>query len=361
MQNQSAAEGSKRPASEDGASNELASRAVVPIGLRFALVGPGKVGASLCRWLIESGGRLELLSGLRADSPRLEELIELGRGSGDRPMWCPVTELTTEGLDLLLIAVSDPALRQVAAALAERPQAKVALHVAGQFDAEILAPLRAAGCRIGSMHPLRAFVDPERSTADPPDSVNLSADFSADSPSGIWFGIDGDPEARELAEALVARWGGSSANVTGDQRAIYHLAATLAAGGVTTLLAVVEELLEVANLPPSLLDAYLGLTRGALSPIERSGGVAGKITGPAARGDLGTLRGQRAVLAATAPHLLPLIEMLQEETLRRCGWESLEGPGHDNRRGDTARDTGRDSGGDSARAKIPPPAEGKTE
>ena len=335
MQNQSGAKSSRSPSSEtaepqiEGPADErsagLSGTGFSGAGsLRFALVGPGRVGATLGRWLIQSGARLERLSGSRADSPRLQGLVEVAREAGGEAIWQPLTELGTGNLDLLLITVSDPALEQVVDTLSRRPQARVAMHVAGQFDAEILAPLRSAGCRIGSMHPLKAFVDPVLSDRE--------ARSQAESPSGVWFGIDGDLEARQLARGLAAEWGALSTVVTGDRRAVYHLAATLAAGGVATLLSVVEELLEVAELPSDLLEAYMALTRGALAAIDtaipgKEMSVASKITGPAARGDLATLQRQKEVLETLAPRLLPLVEGLQNETLRRCGWAPLQGSG----------------------------------
>ncbi len=364
MQNQSGAGSSKGPGSEagqaenvqpgDGLPIELSGTRKspeAPLNLRFALVGPGRVGATLGRCLIESGGILKRISGLRDDSPRLQGLVEAARGAGGEAVWCPSSELSTEDLDLLLITVSDPALRQVAELLSRRPQAPVALHVAGQFDAEILAPLRSVGCRVGSMHPLKAFADSARASGSELESLH-----------GVWFGIDGDPEARDSAQRLVASWAAYSVIVTGDQRAVYHLAATLAAGGVATLLSVVEELLGVANLPTELLQANLALTRGALAAVEQAAAekdvsVASKITGPAARGDLVTLGRQKEILAATAPHLLPLVERLQHETLRRCGWVPPEGAAGEGVEGDTTKAGVEDRGP----TKIPPPAERKTE
>src|SRR5687768_17323321 len=92
-----------------------------------------------------------------------------------------MADLASGGQDLLLIAVSDPALPEVAAILAQRPQAAVALHTSGCLDASVLAPLREAGSAVGSLHPLKAFPRP------------LPAPAEA---RGVFFAVDGDPPAR---------------------------------------------------------------------------------------------------------------------------------------------------------------------
>lgn len=285
-----------------------------PSPIRFAIVGPGKVGLSLVRRLTQAGHRMERFSARRGNALGIPEL------PGERGL--PLDELSTADLDLLLITVSDPAIEDVARRLAQRPQAAVALHTAGRFDHAVLEPLRSAGCAIGSLHPLRAFPRP--------------LDLQALAPT--WFAIDGDPAALALAKRLVDLCGGGYSEISGRSRAAYHLAATLAAGGVVTLMAVVEELIDAAGLPPEVLDGYLGLTRGALDPLERGERpAASRITGPAARGDHQALADQRRLLAELTPHLLPLITRLQDESLRQCRPPSAAAP------------------------EIPAPSKGKTE
>src|SRR5882672_1027417 len=93
--------------------------------LTFTLVGPGRVGRSLAAWAQARGARCVAAAG-RNEAPGL----------------------ATAGQGLLLLAVPDAALAAVAAGLAARPQAAVALHTAGSLDAEVLAPLRSGGTAV---------------------------------------------------------------------------------------------------------------------------------------------------------------------------------------------------------------------
>jgi predicted short-subunit dehydrogenase-like oxidoreductase (DUF2520 family) len=248
-------------------------------GLTFSLVGPGRVGTSLAAWLEASGARGT------EKAPRRD-----------------LPGLSTEGQDLLLIAVPDPALEEVAAVLARRPQAAVALHTSGSLDASALFPLRERGSAVGSLHPLKAFPRP---LEDPGQA------------KGVFFAIDGDPLAQALAQRLVVAWGGTSAEVASETRALYHFAATLAAGGVVTLLALVEELADRVSLPEAAVRGYLELCRGAVAQVLDSGSAVTSLTGPTARGDRETVVRQLNALGLLAPEKLPLVRQLARETLRQ--------------------------------------------
>jgi predicted short-subunit dehydrogenase-like oxidoreductase (DUF2520 family) len=292
---------------------------VAPLaGLRFSLVGAGRVGSSLASWAVAAGAEL---------------VRTAGRGDLDG--------LTSAGQELLLIAVPDGAVAEVAGRLAGRRQAAVALHTSGSQEAKVLEPLRAAGAAPGAMHPLKAFPRPLP---------------EVEQARGVFFGLDGDAEATRLARRLVAAWGGVAAEVPAGARPLYHFAATLAAGGVATLLAASADLAARIELPPAAARGYLELARGtvaaaletstadlaaadlaaAIQPppagvqqggtsarhpaIARQGAVpataAAVITGPVARGDLATFRSHVEALQAAAPELLPLAIELARETLR---------------------------------------------
>lgn len=212
-------------------------------------------------------------------------------------------ELATGGQDLLLLALPDAALPAAAAELARRPQAAVALHTSGSLDASVLALLRTAGSAVGSLHPLKAFPEP---LGDPAEA------------RGVFFAVDGDPPARELAAKLAVAWEGVAGEVPPEARPLYHFAATLAAGGIVTLLSAAGEVGNRLGLPAAVTRGYLELARGAVAAAGRSldagHPLAEAITGPVARGDVATLRRQLATLQARAADKLPLARALAAET-----------------------------------------------
>jgi predicted short-subunit dehydrogenase-like oxidoreductase (DUF2520 family) len=241
------------------------------------------VGTSLAAWLEAAGA---------------ERVATVGRTTGREDL----PGLATAGQDLLLISVPDPVLAEVAASLAGRPQAAVVLHTSGSLDASALSPLKEGGSAVGSLHPLKAFPRP---LTDPAEA------------KGVFFAVDGDPEARVLAHRIAAAWGGTSAEVASGIRPLYHFAATLSAGGVVTVLALAEDLARRLGLPEPAVRGYLELCRGAVAQAVETGAPAAVLTGPAARGDRATVAAHLEALGRLAPDKLPLVVQLGLETLRQ--------------------------------------------
>jgi predicted short-subunit dehydrogenase-like oxidoreductase (DUF2520 family) len=266
-------------------------------GLTFALVGAGRVGRSLARWLAAAGARATAVARRRPDSPATVLARDLGAAA------VPLPELTSRGADLLVVAVADPALDAVAAVLAARPQAAVALHTAGGRGPSALAPLGRAGVATGTFHPLKAF---PRALPDPAEA------------RGVFFALAGDERAVALGRRIAAAWGATAEVVPEEARTLYHFAATLAAGGVTTLLAAAQGLADRLGLPAEVGEGYRRLALGALAAATpAAGGAPAAITGPAARGERATVEHQLGVLAEVAPELVPLAALLAREGLRR--------------------------------------------
>jgi predicted short-subunit dehydrogenase-like oxidoreductase (DUF2520 family) len=273
-------------------------------GLTVAVAGTGRVGTSLGHWLLAGGARLAAI-GFHRDERAARELAGIAQAAGaERPRVVPLPALASAGCDLLLVAVADPALDAVVARLAVRPQAPVVLHVAGSRGASALAPLAGRGSAVGTLHPLKAFPRPL------PDPAAAR---------GVLFAVDGDAAAAELAERLARAWGGVPRTVEEAARPLYHLGATLAAGGVVTLLAAAERIAAAAGLPREVLAGYLELSRGALAAagdeLAAGGAFAGAVTGPAARGDRDTTLRQLRRLAAARPELAELAAVVAREAL----------------------------------------------
>lgn len=271
-------------------------------GLQVSLVGLGRVGASLAHWLHQSGAEMKFVAGRRGPDPATLRRLQAA--------FCPVEELQSGGQDLLVLATPDAALEPLAGLLSRRPQADVVLHVSGSLGADVLEPLGATGCAVGTLHPLRAFVRSSRSVGDA---------------RGVFFALDGDAAAVALARRLVAAWQGHGDIVAAADRCLYHFAATLAAGGVATLMSMVDDISRHLGLPSSAGRGYLGLAHGALDQTAAAERPWQAITGPAARGDDETLASQRHHLQEQFPHWLPLFAALTDVTRQQVGRRPEEG------------------------------------
>ncbi|MGA3215500.1 MAG: DUF2520 domain-containing protein [Acidimicrobiales bacterium] len=180
--------------------------------------------------------------------------------------------LAADGVDVLLLAVPDTAIAEVAAAI--RPvSSTVVAHCSGALGLDVLAGHE----HVGSLHPLVSLPDPVIGAA------RLG--------SGSSFAVAGDQSLADLVQAL----GGRVLEVPPKARAAYHAAACIASNHLVALLGQVQRVAATAGLD---LDVFIPLAQGALDDVLLLGPAAA-LTGPAARGDLATIERHRQALEAS--------------------------------------------------------------
>ncbi len=258
------------------------------------IVGAGAVGLALGVALHRAGWPLGAVAS--RDATRRE------RFQGYVPTVRAFTEpeALVDDVELVILAVPDDIVPSLAGSL--RLYAGQALvHTSGLLGAEVLLPSMAAGTQAGAFHPLVAFADLDRALA---------------ALHGATIAIEGDDELAahlaDMAEAI----GGVPVRLAPGSKAAYHTAAVLAAGGVVSLLDVIREVAAVVGLDEAgALAIYLPLVEQTVANA-RSLGIAASLTGPATRGDAGTVAAHLAALAAGAPDAVPVYRALLERSIR---------------------------------------------
>ncbi len=217
----------------------------------FRVVGPGRAGMSLVAALAAAGW---------------ESIGLLGRN--DDPT------AAAHGVDLLVLATPDAAIREVATSVRPVPTT-VVVHLSGATGLDALDP-----------HVLRASLHPLVSMPD--------AEVGAQRLVGAWFAVAGERRAMGLVRRLVDDLDGRSFPVASGDRAVYHAAAVVASNHLVALMGQVARLADAVGVP---LDAYLDLAAGSLDNV-RGVGPSAALTGPAARGDVKTVEAHLAALPA---------------------------------------------------------------
>lgn len=227
---------------------------------------------AFARSWIRAGGVIEGVVGSTPESAAraARELASTGAIVAAAPARC----------DLLVLAVPDDRIAEVAENLAGRTRCRMAFHLSGALSAAALAPLARKGAAVASLHPLRAF------TGSPGDDWR-----------GAPVAIEGDPEAAEAAERVTAALEGVPYRIRTESKPLYHAAATLAAGGTMALLSIAVRAAVDAGLPEE--QARRALARLA---SEAASATAGRpfpeaFTGPIARRDAQTVRAHRRASA----------------------------------------------------------------
>jgi predicted short-subunit dehydrogenase-like oxidoreductase (DUF2520 family) len=252
------------------------------------IVGAGPVGVALGVALARAGWPVHAVAS-RDDArrARFKELVPGVRAFVE-------ASALVDDVELVILAVPDDVIGRLAGSL--RLYAGQALiHTSGLLGVDAIAPAMAAGTQAGAFHPLVAFADLDRDLA---------------ALKGATIAIEGDDELvghlAEMAEAI----GGVPVRLPPGSKAAYHAAAVMAAGGVDALLDTIREIAAVMGLGEAgALRIYVPLLEQTVANA-RALGIAAALTGPATRGDAGTVAAHVAALEAGAPAALPVYRAL---------------------------------------------------
>lgn len=255
------------------------------------LIGAGRVGRTLLSLLASHADcRVQdVLSTRRASAEDAVRFAGKGR---------PVDSISDlRPADLWILTVPDSQIAGVAAELAAElaadlakaalgqdrgPDAPIALHCSGFHPASQMAPLRALGWQLASVHPVLSFADPAASVRQFP---------------GTYCGLEGDEPAliriRPLFEALGAR----TFPVRSEAKSLYHAAAVFSNNFTVVLQSIAREAWAEAGVPDSVArDLNMRLLQATVENMADRDPAAA-LTGPAARGDVGVVARQGADVA----------------------------------------------------------------
>lgn len=261
---------------------------------RVGIVGPGRVGTLLAVACARAGMRVTTVAGGTAQAR--DAVVR--HVAGVRPL-ASVGDAAA-AVDLLLLAVPDDALEQVATDLVLADAVREGLrvvHVAGSRGPDVLTRVTAAGGRVAACHP--AMTVPAGST-DPDVLVGVTWAVTAASTDRAW------------ARSLVHDLGGDPVEVAADRRALYHAGLSVGSNAVAAAVAVARQLLLAAGIEQPA--GFLGpLAHASVGNVVTRGASA--ITGPVARGDLGTLDAHLRAIDDDVPGLSAVYRHLASATL----------------------------------------------
>jgi predicted short-subunit dehydrogenase-like oxidoreductase (DUF2520 family) len=245
-----------------------------------AVVGAGRLGTAVAVLLARAGHTVVAVSGREATRERAKRYLPGVRVTHPSEA-ASLAQLT-------IVAVPDDLLtktvEQIAVDGALLPGSWV-VHLSGAWGLDALDAVRAAGADRLALHPLQTFPDVEGAIAGLPGCV---AALTAEGGEGFALG-------ERLAADLTLR----PFRLRDELRPLYHAAAVFASNDLVAVSAVAERLFAEAGVPDPLA-AMLPLQRTTLDNVARLG-PGGALTGPAVRGDAGTVARNLEALSADAP------------------------------------------------------------
>jgi predicted short-subunit dehydrogenase-like oxidoreductase (DUF2520 family) len=263
----------------------------------FAIVGCGKVGTAVAKYLNESGYPAAGLACLTLASAR--KLAD--RVGTDRVSVAP-WEITITA-DIVFITTPDDRIERVCKTIATNGGFKkdaVVLHCSGALPSTILSSARACGATVGSLHPLQSFA---------------STTFDRNPFTGIITDVEGDAAAVALAQQIATDLGARSLPIKTDAKTLFHASAVVASNYLVSVLDLAFAFMGEAGVSRKKAWGVLKpLVDGTLSNVGKVG-IPDALTGPIARGDVETVTCHIRAIEEKTPALLSLYKTLGQHTI----------------------------------------------
>lgn len=261
--------------------------------VKIGFIGAGTVGTALALRLSQKGYPVVAVS-----SRSLTSAQRLAQGIAN----CQVYETAQEVADrakFVFITTPDDAIARVAAETVWHNNQNV-VHCSGADSLDILEPAKQAGALVGCFHPLQTFASVAQAINNLPGST-----FSLEANEPLLT------QLREMAEALDGDW----VVLKAGAKVLYHTAAVFACNYVVTLVKLATDLWQTFDIPTDKATrALLPLLQGTIDNI-RNVGLPKCLTGPIARGDVGTVTKHLKALKSIAPTLVTTYAELGLQTI----------------------------------------------
>lgn len=250
--------------------------------LKLGFIGAGTVGSALAIRLSEKGYQVV------AVSSRTQASAEKLAGAISECRMCGSSQEVADAADLVFITTPDAAIPLVVAAVRWH-QGQGVVHCSGADSAQTLDPALRFGANTGAFHPLQTFA-----------SVRQAIDNIA----GSTFAVEAEEPLKSTLRELTVALNGTCIELKASDKVVYHAAAVIACNYLVTLVKVADDLWQTFGVPrDEATKALLPLLCGTLNNIAAVG-VPQCLTGPIARGDIGTVSKHIDALKREAPDVL---------------------------------------------------------
>ena len=265
---------------------------MAPDEFSIAIIGAGRLGASLADALLRTGYRMTQLASRDSRGAQAVATMLGPRVTVSEPL------AAVETSDLVFLTVPDDRIEPVAERLPWR-MGQWVVHCSGASGLDALSAAADAGAIAGCFHPLQSFPSRE------PEGGRFA---------GISVGIEGSEPLSGVLDGMARAFGARVVRLEGVDRALYHAAAVFASNDVVALMAAATETWRLAGLAPDAArEALAPLLVGAALNVAAAE-LADALTGPIARGDVASVERHLAALGR-APELRALYSALAKQLL----------------------------------------------
>jgi predicted short-subunit dehydrogenase-like oxidoreductase (DUF2520 family) len=261
--------------------------------LKLGFIGAGTVGTALALRLSAKGYPVVAVSSRpHASAGKLARTIGGCHAVTNN-------QAVADMADFVFITTPDDVIGTVATEVKWRPGQDV-VHCSGADSTEVLKPAHNLGARVGAFHPLQTFASVKQAISNIPGST-----FALEAEEPLLTTL------KEMAAALDGHW----IELKAGDKVMYHAAAVIACNYLVTLVKLATDLWENFNVPrQEAIRALMPLLRGTLNNLENVG-IPNCLTGPIARGDIGTITKHLNALEKATPSVVSTYRELGLQTI----------------------------------------------
>jgi predicted short-subunit dehydrogenase-like oxidoreductase (DUF2520 family) len=212
---------------------------------------------------------------------------------------CHTAQDVADAAGLVFITTPDDVIAQVCSEV-QWHEGQSVVHCSGAHSVDILESAEKLGAAVGSFHPLQTFAD---------------VDQAIENLSGSTFALEAEEPLLSTLKELTYLLNGNWVVLKPGDKVLYHAAAVFACNYLVTLVKVALDLwLDFGVSSKEATRALLPLLAGTINNIDNIG-LPDCLTGPIARGDLGTIERHLSALGARSPSLLTTYKELGLRTI----------------------------------------------
>ncbi len=261
---------------------------------KLGFIGAGTVGTALAVRLNSAAYPVVAVSSRSLSSA--ERLAQAVKGS---PRVFNTLQEVADNAEMVFITTPDDAIATVAAQITWHPGQSV-VHCSGSASTDILEPARRAGAQVGAFHPLQTLASVQQAIENIPGST---------------FAIEAEEPLLSILKDMATFLKGSWIVLKAGDKVLYHAAAVMACNYLVTLVKLATDLWQTFDVPTQqATKALMPLLRGTLNNIDNVG-IPKCLTGPIARGDIGTIKKHLGAMEKSAPALISTYRELGLQTI----------------------------------------------
>jgi predicted short-subunit dehydrogenase-like oxidoreductase (DUF2520 family) len=261
--------------------------------LKAGFIGAGTTGTALAVRLSQKGWPVVAVS-----SRTLSSAQRLARRVPNCQV-CHTVQRLADVAEMVFITTPDDVIAKVCSEVRWHKGQSI-LHCSGAHSVDILEPARKLGAAVGSFHPLQTFADVDQAIANLPGST---------------FALEAEEPLLSTLKELTHLLNGNWVELKPGDKVLYHAAAVFACNYLVTLVKLALDLWRDFGVSSKeATSALLPLLRGTINNIDNIG-LPNCLTGPVARGDLGTMKRHLSALEARNPSLLTTYKELGLQTI----------------------------------------------